>query len=98
MENYGQDMFRGMLMWVMETNYYWTNANLRFRIYNGSRLNTTADPKRYNFDGESLWGVTGSGMSRANFSGSYEYQPQAFFFYTTSGTTFDARAYKTIYK
>ena len=95
-ENFGQDIFKGMLMYGMETNPYWANAELRFRVYRG--LQAWDANVRYNFDGESLWGLVGNGMSRGNFSGSVEYTPIEFYFYTDQGTTFDVKYNITRYR
>ncbi|NBW03802.1 MAG: hypothetical protein EBR87_08870, partial [Cytophagia bacterium] len=75
----------GMLMFDMSTDssdpYYSKSNTLKIRLYrplDGSER----DPRRWSFDGNSLWNRSGSSRARGVFSGCYDYRPRSIAFWT----------------
>jgi hypothetical protein len=95
-----EGIHNGMLMFEMCTDsnapYYSKSNTLKIRLYrplDGSER----DPRRWSFDGNSLWNRYGQARARGVFSGCYDYRPRSIAFWTAidfdynSGPAFDIR-------
>lgn len=74
---------------------FYASGNLKMRVHRGL---TTALYKSHHISGECNYSRAGWGAASSIINANAEYKPIEFYFYTTSGTTFNAEWYITGYK